>query len=211
MGTILTKLGVKYNTDKAYLHNFTDFYFEHLSGYTETYTNILEIGIWDGGSLKMWEEFFKNSKIHGIDIEEKSKYDSERIKTYLCSQTNTTLLNELFEDNSLDMIIDDGSHVISHQQISLKYLLSKVKSGGIYILEDLHTSVVPTEMYECYVDGKTTLDLIKTLKNDGKFTSNFISETDFEDIKSRIDRVELLINPNESMWGSSITSILYLK
>jgi tRNA G46 methylase TrmB len=65
----LTKLGIKYMTDKAYFHSFTEFYNNYFYQFQKLDNiNILEIGIGGGGSLRMLNEFFPNANIYAIDI-----------------------------------------------------------------------------------------------------------------------------------------------
>ena len=72
----LTQICKKYEnyTDKGptgpyYIkHNYTEIYGDLLRYYKNRKNNILEIGIRQGGSLKMWEEYFKKSTIYGIDL-----------------------------------------------------------------------------------------------------------------------------------------------
>ena len=65
-------------------------------------------------------------------------YDEDRINTYVCDQSNKEQLNKLLKDDikkKMDIIIDDGSHELSHQLISFEVLTPYLKKGGIYIIE----------------------------------------------------------------------------
>lgn len=145
----LTELGLKYNTDKAFFHLFTSFYNTYFEKYLDKPIRILELGIFKGGSLKMLGEYFKHSTIYGIDINDDSvnKCYGDNIITYHCSQVDSDKLNTLFKNMKFDIIIDDGSHITSHQQKSLGFLFPFLHEDGIYICEDLHTSYIP-----CYID-----------------------------------------------------------
>jgi len=128
-------------------------YEKYFATYTRQVNNILEIGMWDGGSMALWYELLKPAKIVGVDIENKQdsenfiKWKNDRItkdasliKTFWnIDQTNKTALldickNEL-EDN-IDMIIDDASHVYDFTLVSFETLFPLLKPGGIYIIED---------------------------------------------------------------------------
>jgi hypothetical protein len=161
----LTELGLKYNTDKAFFHLFTSFYNTYFEKYTEKPIRILELGIFKGGSLKMLGEYFKHSTIYGIDINHDSvnKYYGDNIITYHCSQIDSDKLHTLFKNMKFDIIIDDGSHVTSHQQKSLGMLFPFLHEDGIYVCEDLHTSYV-----HCYVDTSvSTLQVFENFKKTG--------------------------------------------
>jgi len=139
MKKTLTEIGIKHITDKATYHLFTDFYESEFTKCNFVPKDILEIGIFTGRSLLMWKEFFPDSNIEGIDIvfmagvEKLMKENS--IKIYLEDATKFVPDNKMY-----DLIIDDGSHLNSHQQKSFELYYPLVKEGGIYVIEDLHTS-----------------------------------------------------------------------
>tara|TARA_B110000503_G_scaffold141228_1_gene234102 strand:+ start:1831 stop:2517 length:687 start_codon:yes stop_codon:yes gene_type:complete len=159
----LTEIGIKHNTDKATFHNFTIFYEQYFRTRRYDEMTILEIGIANGNSLLTLQEYFPNATIHAIDIKKESVKDyGPRIHTYLCSQDDESGLKDLFSEMEFDIIIDDGSHLTLHQLKSLSILFENVKSGGLYVCEDLHTSLIrsyvnsetiPLRLFENY-DGK---------------------------------------------------------
>lgn len=101
-----------------------------------------------GGSLRAWRDYFKNSQIYGFDIQSDTQFnDEERINTYLCNSTDRINVINTIETISdedegaefkFDIIIDDGSHHDEHQLLTLKYLYSYLKDGGLYIIEDIY-------------------------------------------------------------------------
>jgi hypothetical protein len=131
---MLDQLAIKYNTDKSsFYHNYAEKYDQLLSNFKDKFTNILEIGVWQGSSLKMWEEYFPNAIINGIDIDTNcKKHESERIKVTIADQGNEIQLKELEKLGSFDFIVDDGSHIYNHQIISFKTLFPFLKKGGIF-------------------------------------------------------------------------------
>ena len=150
------KLSVISGKHKANKHirGYSDFYESLFSPVRDGSIKILEIGIWQGGSLKMWKEFFPNGKVFGIDIH-KSAIDTvkgeDRIQGFICDQSNRNQLQALMKQiGPVDIILDDGSHVMKHQQISLATLFPFVKPGGVYCIEDVHTSnpLYPTALGE---------------------------------------------------------------
>lgn len=99
---------------------------------------LLEIGVKDGGSLKMWRDYYPGANITGIDINEPINVDGCTIQQIDASDY---LMMLSFGFNNLwDIIIDDGSHLCSHQAISFQALWNNVKPGGFYIIEDVHSS-----------------------------------------------------------------------
>ena len=103
----------------------------------------LEIGIFEGASVKLWEEYFKNADLHFIDITfQNIKHFSNRSHYHLCDQENPESLQAFIQKTGgdFDLIIDDGGHTMKQQITSFVTLFPYLKSGGIYIIEDLHTS-----------------------------------------------------------------------
>lgn len=114
--------------------------------------NIMEIGIWDGGSLVIWNELFMPSKLVGVDFRQDrcdSKYFeayiekndfSSRIKTYWgTNQADRNVMLEIYArefQEPLDLIIDDASHFYEETRASFEILFPKLREGGLYIIED---------------------------------------------------------------------------
>jgi hypothetical protein len=122
-----------------------------LNNIKSTSKNILEIGIANGESLKMWKEYFDNSTIYGWDILDLQHLSEERIKTFIVNQGNQEQINNFFEYNDIqfDFIIDDGSHYLNDQIVSLFNLFYHLNSGGIYIIENMWH-----ENFDCFLKLK---------------------------------------------------------
>lgn len=159
----LTEIGLGYPTDKAVsVHLFTEFYAKYFDLIRDEKINLLEIGIAYGGSLRMWKEYFYNGNIYGIDVLSSSMFEEERISTNLISQTDFELLKSTFKDIKFDIIIDDGSHMTSHQINSFKGMKEFLKPGGYYVVEDLQTSFMPS-----YIDSNVTaFEFLKNINPD---------------------------------------------
>jgi hypothetical protein len=137
----IKELGIKYNTDKVTYHNYHEIYDIFLNYFYDKVGSILEIGISDGHSLKMWLELFPNSFIYGLDI--KKNYSGPRHKVVNGDQSSIKDLNNvknIISDKNLFFIIDDGSHIPEHQLITFNTLFPSLIEGGIYVIEDIETS-----------------------------------------------------------------------
>jgi hypothetical protein len=150
----LKEIATFFGTDKAVnhknhgeAHEYCDFYDYHLSPVRFEKLKIFEIGIFDGASLRTWEDYFPNSIIYGVDIltEPQSVLINEgRIKSYKLDAGDRVQLQEFIENHGpFDVVIDDGSHFTNHQWLSWELLSDKCK---IFIWEDLHTSRMPHYM-----------------------------------------------------------------
>ncbi len=138
----LDQIAIEENTDKNSLHHgYTQYYSMFFNKYRYDEINILEIGIWTGDSLRMWERFFGIGKIFGVDIEDKSQYNTERTKTFIADQGESAqLINVMNQIPPIDIIVEDGSHQSSHQILTFATLFPLLKPGGYYITEDCLTS-----------------------------------------------------------------------
>jgi len=144
----LDKLAQIYNSDKFGRHMYTPIYANVFKDIRRKKLNILEIGVggYDsstegGASLKMWKKFFPKSNIYAIDIYDKSKLQETRIKIFQGSQYDNIFLEKVTQSiGALDIIIDDGSHINQHVISTFNFLFSKLKNGGIYVIEDTETA-----------------------------------------------------------------------
>jgi len=152
----LQEIGLKHNTDKAYAHHYCDFYQENLPD-RESKIRILEIGVKDGASLRMWREYYPNAEVVGIDINKSIKIEGCTVlQMDQCDQYALSLLG------NFDIIIDDGSHMTLHQQLSfLQLFYNNLNEKGIYIMEDVHTSFYPD-----YINSKiNTYDFLAVISH----------------------------------------------
>ena len=119
--------------DKGTVHSYiTNYYNQSLSSYRESAKKVLEIGINQGHSLMMWNEYFTDAEIIGVDI----KIPNIDINCQMIQGDATD--PKTFENiDFLDVIIDDGSHVFKHQIKTFNILFPKLNIGGIYIIEDI--------------------------------------------------------------------------
>jgi len=138
---ILNELAIKYNTDKSSSwHNFCDEYEFFLNGYRDKSINLLEIGVAHGGSSRMWLDYFShpNTTVYGVDINNINVGITDSRYKFVCGdQTDVNVYSGI---SDLDIVIDDGSHMCTHQRLTFEMLFSKLKSNGIYIVEDVCTS-----------------------------------------------------------------------
>jgi hypothetical protein len=142
----LQELGRKYGTDKSrhsYKNmSYLDIYERYFEKKRLEIKTFVEIGILNGNSLKTWAEYFPNATIYGIDINpECKKYESDRIKILIGDQNDDSFLKRIVtEIPKIDILLDDGSHITSHQIKTFNYLNQNIDKNGFYIIEDLRNS-----------------------------------------------------------------------
>jgi cephalosporin hydroxylase len=135
-------------TDKKPI-NYYDVYESHFDHLRDEKISLLEIGVRWGGSLWGWRNYFEQATIVGLDIDPNSmQYGNNDpyngVKLYLGDQTDSELLNKIDNEHGpFDIIIDDGGHTMDQQINTFKMLWPKLKNGGMYVIEDVHTSYWP--------------------------------------------------------------------
>lgn len=131
----LTELAKKHGTDKLSV-GYMPHYDKHFAPFRGRPLRILELGVLDGASLRMWAEYFPNAEIWGVDVNPKCKrYETDRIKIVCSSQDNQPLLQALGE---FDIVIDDASHLNQLILASAEALLPQTRM--FYVIEDLRNS-----------------------------------------------------------------------
>jgi len=182
MPTTLSEIITNKNlvTDKDSLHSYiTRFYEQEFVKYRDRPIQIIEIGIDQGGSLILWAEYFTNAKILGVDLQLRGSCERD------CTQyPNIQLaLGNAYDHHSLqyypsaDIIIDDGPHTIESQIWAIKNLSHRVKSGGIFIIED--------------IANDKTLDLLKAATP--FHLMDYIEIVDLRGVKGRSDDLMFVI------------------
>lgn len=150
--TDLCLLAKKHSTDKGGRHNtynfapchgtheYTPLYHDLFSKQRLLVQNVLEIGVNKGCSLRMWREYFPNAHVIGLDIETECLFHEERIECFKADQNDPSSLTHamaLAGKGPYDVIIDDGSHLMNHQAVSMKTLLPYLSDIGVYVIEDI--------------------------------------------------------------------------
>ena len=120
--------------DKGTAHDYLPTYEKYMTA-TDSVT-VLEIGVMKGHSIKMWNEYFTNSKVIGIDIS-LSNLEFSLDNVFVCDGTNAEAVDALFPGLTFDYVVDDGSHFIDHQLASLDVFLPRMNKGGVYFIEDI--------------------------------------------------------------------------
>ena len=138
----LHKIANHYSSSKLYM-NYFDIYYNFFFPLKNRKINILEIGVLDGDSLRIWRDFFTNANICGFDIEKKN-FKIPNVDIRFGDQTDIDFLKTIIDDyKKFDIIIDDGSHISKHIIKSFSFLFDYLNENGLYIVEDLQTSYFP--------------------------------------------------------------------
>lgn len=187
----LEEISLKYKSDKgsAY-HNYLNIYEKYFSKYRTTLSNFLEIGLWEGESIKMWREYFQSGNLVGADILDLSHIKLPNTQILLCDQSDRVQLENLISKtfNQFDIIIDDGGHMMHQQQITLGSMFKYLKPGGVFVIEDLHTS--GNSFYTRPGDTET-LTMLREYLNTGNIVTNCMTNEEIQYLNENIGTVNL--------------------
>ena len=123
-----------------WLH-YLPIYDRYLARYRGTDVKMLEIGVYKGGSLHLWREYFgPKATIYGIDIDPGcAAFDGIDGQVRIGSQADAGFLARVVaEMGGVDVVLDDGSHMGRHMRASLDALYPHLSDGGLYLIEDVH-------------------------------------------------------------------------
>jgi hypothetical protein len=137
-------------------HNYTTFYYSIFKDLREKELRIFELGLGTnnpnipsnmgpngvpGASHYGWSEFFPNSHIFGADIDTNILFNTEKIKTFYCDQTNPYIIKKMWDEPELqdnfDIIIEDGLHTFNANVCFYENSIHKLKQNGFFIIEDI--------------------------------------------------------------------------
>jgi len=152
--------------------HYFDIYHRHFERFRGQEVHILEIGIYSGGSLGMWRDYFgPRCHVYGVDIEPACKvYERDGVKVFIGNQADRSFWRRFWQEvPRIDIIIDDGGHRTDQQIITLEETLPKLSPGGVFLCEDVHGTY---KGFTAYIDGLmhqlTAGDLVHNLDNDSR-------------------------------------------
>ena len=124
-------------------HHYLPIYDRYFKPLKNRPLRMLEIGVSEGGSLTMWRKYFgPEAVLFGIDINPNcAKHNGKDAQVRIGSQDDPDFLRAVIaEMGGVDLILDDGSHFSKHMNASLNILFPLLSDGGLYVVEDMHTS-----------------------------------------------------------------------
>ncbi|MBI3675990.1 MAG: class I SAM-dependent methyltransferase [Proteobacteria bacterium] len=151
--------------------HYLSVYDRHLSRFrnADRPVRLLEIGVYKGGSLRLWREYFgKQAIIFGIDIDPRcAELDGLNGNVRIGSQSDSAFLKTVVaEMGGVDIVVDDGGHVSRHQIASFEILFPLLAADGIYICEDLHASYWRGKFAGGYRRRTTFVEFAKNIVDD---------------------------------------------
>ena len=196
MPTVLCEIMGRYRSDKGDAniteswHNYTTFYYSAFKDRRDTHLRVFELGLGTnntaipsnmgpdglpGASLYGWKDFFPLAHIFGADIDKDILFQTDRIQTFYCDQTNPDTIKTMWEDPALqepfDIIIEDGLHIFDANVCFFENSIHKLASNGYYIIEDVLKEEEPMFLEKIkewelqYTDCVFTILTIPSTKN----------------------------------------------
>ena len=192
----LCEIMTRHKSDKGNgWHNFTLLYDTLLKDKKNEELRIFELGLGTnntsiksnmgpngrpGASLYGWEEYFPNSRIYGADIDREILFNSGRIMTFYCDQTDPSCIAEMWSQPDLslpfDLIVEDGLHTFEANKCFLENSIHKLKPEGLYIVEDISQISLFEKQIEVWKDmfPDFTFNLVKIPNQRNKLDNNLL-------------------------------------
>lgn len=195
--SILELLAEKYGTDKLD-HGYISFYEKHLPELKKG-DWMLEIGAFQGASLRMWQEFFPSgvtiATIESFDYDDcisQAELEKESFYVYKGKEQDVNFLNSIWD--KFNLIIQDGSHIDSQRAVSIKHLFkNNLKPGGVMVIEDLHTCLEDSWNGDTQEQHRLLQSLIRFIET-MKFGSVLFNEHDQDYFSKNVESIELVCN-----------------
>lgn len=172
----LADLAHRHGADKLQ-HGYCQWYERHLAPRRDEPLRLLEIGVGgykdpdEGGqSLRMWRDYLPKATIVGVDLFSKTLDLGDRVTIVRGSQADPDFLRQLHERSGpFDVVVDDGSHVNWHRNLTFEVLFPLLADDGLYVMEDLHTAYLRTfyggnnRPQAGRTDQASSIELVKSL------------------------------------------------
>jgi len=177
-------------TDKNTNHSYLDLYQNLLCSKKDSARNVLEIGIFNGGSIKLWYDYFQNATIYALDIMEDifiyhELKGKDRIKLYPSTNAydeDFFKTNLLDTNNKFDVMLDDGPHTLESMKTFIRLYSQLMTDDGILIVEDIQS-----------------IDWIPALINEvPEHLKQYINVYDLRHKKGRYDDIVLTIDKSNT-------------
>jgi 8-demethyl-8-(2-methoxy-alpha-L-rhamnosyl)tetracenomycin-C 3'-O-methyltransferase len=200
----LDDIALRQGTDKGSTdHNYCPYYERYLEHLRDEPITLVEIGVWQGASLRMWREYFSKATIIGVDNIDRP-VDTGGAEVVIADQSSKQDLDSLRTFRGpFDVVIDDGSHVSSLTINTFEMLWPALNPGGLYVVEDLQTSYDP----ENYSSNEASRNPDAHLG----YSTRRPEYTAMQFCKRLADEVNRKLFPAEYWWGHEVESVQFFQ
>ena len=170
-------------------HNYSPIYEKYFSKFNSSdEVKIIEIGSLKGASAAAFNKYFQNSTIYCLDVNPfQMKYFSNNIRRLYVNTRYRKTLNQVsnYLNHKFDIIIDDASHNKRDQILTLNYFLPKLKSKGLYVIEDTCEYLRVPELNDDNLDYGIN-EFVHSIFDSGNHYSKYLNEFEKKNIKKMI-------------------------
>ena len=174
-------------------HNYTILYEKYFKKIRNREIKILEIGSHEGRGLASLYYYFPNSKLCGANINPfQMRFRSKRITELFVDVSSYKILTSLshYLKEEQDIIIDDASHNLRDILITFSIFFQKLKSKGIYVIEDMNQFEVYKELNP-YQNELTVIEILKKIQKSEEFNSSFIDDVNKKYLINHISEIKI--------------------
>ena len=181
-------------------HDYSDFYTKKLEFLKEKEIDVLEIGTAKGDGLASFYYYFPKSNLIGLDNNPfRLRYKSNRIRNIFTDVSSRQILKNLTNhlNQKFDLIIEDSSHKLIDQILCFVENFKNLKSGGIYVVEDLNFP----DIHEIYNPTKEEINLkniLSKIASGEEVISKFIEKEDMDYIKENVESIDIYKSKNKN-------------
>tara|TARA_Y100000816_G_C25972271_1_gene507406 strand:- start:52 stop:900 length:849 start_codon:yes stop_codon:yes gene_type:complete len=182
----------KQDDKRIIAHGYAKIYEKYLKEHKEKNLNIIELGSFYGNASAAFFFYFKNSQIYSADINpDMYLYRSKRLKNFFTDTSSRVSIEKNISKRNIqfDLIIEDASHMLKDQVISLFILFKNLKSGGFFIVEEIDFPEKREDMRvdQEFPDLKT---ILKKIINKENFHSKYINENEKKYFLENFDTIK---------------------
>ena len=184
---------IKKNRKKIHAHGYAKIYEKFFLSKKNNNLNILELGSFHGNAAASLFFYFKNAQIYSGDIfPDLFRYKSKRIKNFFINTSKEISIKKMILDNNLDfdIVIEDASHFLKDQIISLFMIFKKVRSRGLFIIEELDFPDTRDDM-NLNKEFPTLKKILNLIIENKDFNSQYILDEDKEYFLKNFDSIEI--------------------
>lgn len=184
---------IKKKNKRIDAHGYSKIYERYFEKIRNGNLNVLELGSFYGNAAGAFFYYFKNSSIYSGDIcPDLFRYKSQRLKNfYINTSSEISIKKDLIDNQRIfNVIIEDASHTLKDQIISLFMLFKILSPKGIFICEELDFPETRKDMNinNEYPDLK---NILKAIKSNRDFNSKYIKEEDKKYFLDNFNTIEI--------------------
>jgi 8-demethyl-8-(2-methoxy-alpha-L-rhamnosyl)tetracenomycin-C 3'-O-methyltransferase len=188
----LNDIGLKHGTDKSTLrHNYLPLYEQRLTQQRWEPITLLELGVADGASLRMWRDYLPKATIVGLDHNPPITVHGATV--IQGEQDDPQAIDIAATLGPFDIVIDDASHLSAKTITSFRLLYQHLKPGGLYVIEDLHSSFWPAIYGDQDADPNPNTPKLTAMQ----FCKQLADETQFDPTQHPADN-----DPRQALYPS---------